>query len=384
MSATSPRPPSPGHSTLSASFFTHLLRPLARALRAARASVEEADRRYRKFFTRTHLAALVYFHLAEVRSSRSLVRFLESLRSLGRLAHWIPTHLSCVADAHNGRKPAAFQAVLAALCRVAQGRVGHRLPPHLRGVRAVDSSFFRALRSMLWARYRKGERGVRMHLAFDPDQRLPDTLILRPGASDERAAARRMIRARFTYLLDRGYPSCWLLQAIAKAKAFFLCRLPIDAPLERVGVHTARPRGPIREDSLVLYTPGRPDAVAGRILVIRRPGQEDVLLFTNRFDLDAHEVANLYRQRWSIELFFRWAKSNGADKHWIGRSRNAVHLQLLSKLIAYLLLLLVLHPLTRAVDLPRALLEIVRTQLFAPARMALRELRAVPLPWPTS
>ena len=126
MKATSPRPPSPGHSTLSASFFTHLLRPLARALRTARASVEEADRRYRKFFTRTHLASLVYFHLDEIRSSRSLVRFLEGLRSLGRLTHWIPTHLSCVADAHNHRDPAAFEAVLAALCRVAQGQVGHQ------------------------------------------------------------------------------------------------------------------------------------------------------------------------------------------------------------------------------------------------------------------
>jgi len=222
-----------------------------------------------------------------------------------------------------------------------------------------------------------------MHLAFDPDQRLPDTLILRPGASDERAAARRMIRAGFTYLLDRGYPSCWLLQAIAKAKAFFVCRLPIDAPLLGVGVHSP-PKGPIREDSLVLYAPGRSDAVAGRLIAIRRRGEEDVLLFTNRFDLDAHEIANLYRQRWSIELFFRWAKSNGADKHWIGRSRNAVLLQLLSRLIAYILLLLVLHPLTRAIDLPRALLEIVRTQLFAPARTALRELRAVPLPCPTT
>jgi len=121
--STSPRPPSPGHSTLSASFFTHLLRPLAKAVRTAQASLEKADRRYRKFFTRTHLAALVYFHLAEVRSSRSLVPLLETLRSLGRLTHWIPTHLSCVADAHNHRDPAAFHAVLAALCRVAQAEV---------------------------------------------------------------------------------------------------------------------------------------------------------------------------------------------------------------------------------------------------------------------
>jgi hypothetical protein len=352
-------------------------------MRAARVHVEEADRRYRKFFTRTHLAALVYFHLAEVRSTRSLVRQLQGIPPLGRLARWISTHVSCVAEANNRRDPAAFEEILRALLPLAQGRLAHRLPPRLRRILAVDSSFFRAVRSMLWARYRVGERGVRAHLAFDPDQRLPEALVLRPGASDERAAAQKMIRSGFTYLFDRGYPGCRLLHAVKKRGAFFLCRLPVNAPLERMGVRLGtKPDASIREDSLVLYAPRRPDAVAGRLVVVRRRGQEPVFLFTNRLDLEAHEISTLYRQRWSIELFFRWAKSNGADRHWIGRSRNAVLLQLLSRLIAYLLLLLVLHPLTLAVDLPRALLEIIRNYLFLPARDALRSLRAVPHPRP--
>jgi hypothetical protein len=384
LSATSPRPPSPGHSTLSGSFFASLLRPLSKAFRSARTQVERADRRYRKFFTRTHLAALVYFHVAEGKSTRSLVRELGRIRPLRRLAHWTPTHLSCVADANNRRDPAAFEGVLAALVVWAKGRVGHRLPPRLRSVLAVDSSFFRALPTMLWARYRHREKGVRAHLAFDPDQRLPVTLILRPGASDERAAAHKMIRRGYTYLMDRGYPGCGLLGAIAKRGAFFLCRLPLDAPLQRLGARKGKRKldGSIREDSFILYAPGRPDSVAGRLVAVRRRGEEDVFLFTNRMDLEAHEISTLYRQRWGIELFFRWAKSNGADRHWIGRTRNAVVLQLLSRLIAYLLLLLVLHPLTRAVDLPRALLEVVRHFLFLPAQAALRELRAVPLPAP--
>ncbi len=384
MSATSPRPPSPGHSTLSGSFFAALLRPLSKALRSARLQVQRADRRYRKFFSNTHLAALVYFHVAEVKSTRALVRDLARIRPLRRLAGWLPTHLSCVADANNHRNPDAFEGVLAALVTWGKGRVGHRLPPRLRAVLAVDSTFFRALRSMLWARYRRGEKGVRAHLAFNVDQRLPETLILRPGASDERAAARRMIRRGYTYLMDRGYPSCRLLHAIKKAGAFFLCRLPVDAPLERVGLRKGKKKLPssIREDSLVLYAPGRPDSVAGRLVVVRRRAEEDVFLFTNRMDLEAHEISTLYRERWGIELFFRCAKANGADRHWIGRTRNAVLLQLLSRLIAYVLQLLVLHPLTRAIDLPRALLEVVRHFLFLPARAALRELRAVPLPAP--
>ncbi len=353
------------------------------AFRSARTAVEKADRRYRKFFTRTHLAALVYFHVAELKSTRALVRELGMTRPLRRLAHWSPTHVSCVADANNRRDPGALEALLATLAAWARGRVGHRLPLRLRSVLAVDSSFFRALRTMPWARYRKGERGVRAHLAFDPDQRLPQTLILQAGASDERAAARSMIRRGYTDRMDRGYPGCRLLHAIKKRDAFFLCRLPIDAPLQRLGARQAKKIDPsIREDSFVLYAPGRPDSVAGRLVAVRRRREEDVFLFTNRMDLEAHEISTLYRQRWAIELFFRWAKSNGADRHWIGRTRNAVVLQLLSRLIAYLLLLLVLHPLTRAVDLPRALLEVVRHFLFLPAQAALRELRAVPLPAP--
>jgi hypothetical protein len=344
--------------------------------------VEKADRRYRKFFTDTHLAVLLYFHRAEVKSSRSLVRQIEVLRPVEKLARWLPTHLSSVADAHNRRDPGAFEAVLLQLLSIARGRVLHRLPPKLRGLLAVDSSFFRALRSMLWAKYRRGERGVRAHVGFDPDQRMPEKLILRPGASDERAAAKRMIEPGITYLMDRGYPSCELLGTISRKKAFFLVRLPLDAPLYRIGEHSRDFRKPILEDSLALYAPTREDSVAGRLIRVPRKGEEDVLLFTNRFDLKAEEIAMLYRQRWGIELFFRWLKSNGADKHWIGRSRNAVLLQLLSRLIAYVLLLLVLHPLTRAIDLPRALLEIVRSYLLVPARQALRELRAVPLPDP--
>jgi DDE family transposase len=324
--ATSPRPPSPGHSTLSGSYFASLLLPLSRAFRSARTTIEKADRRHRKHSTRTHLAALVYFHVVELKSTRSLVRELGKTRPLRRLAHWSPTHVSCVADANNRRDPGAFAAW-------PKRRVGHRLPSRLRSVLAVDSSCFRAIRTMLSARYRKGERGVCAHLAFDADQRLPRTPILHAGASDERAAARRMIRGGVTYLMDRGYPGCRLLHAIKRHDAFFLCRLPLDAPLQRLRGRPAKKLDPsIREDSFVLYAPDRRDSAAGRLLAVRRRGEEDVFLLTNRMDLEAHGISTLYRQRSAIELFFRSAKSNEGDRHWIGRTRNAVVLQFLSRL----------------------------------------------------
>lgn len=376
MDATRRRPTSPGQSSPDLSLFESLLRPLEAALDGIPDVLEEADKRYRKFFARAHLRALLYFHFAHLPSGRALVRALKTEPRLREIVGWPDIHLTSVADAHGSRDLAFVEAALQAVARTALPRVRHRLPPRLRAVRAVDSTFIGAVASMVWARYREGERGVRLHTVFDPDQRLPDGLILRAGASDERAAAERLLKPGLTYIFDRGYPSVRLLRAVEKKQAFYICRLPVGAPVLRLGTRTGDRSAAIVEDSIVQYAPESSDPVTARLVVVRREREEDLWVLTNRWDLSADEIAVLYRERWSIEFFFRWLKADGADEHWIGRSRHAVLLQVLTKFLSYLLSLLVLHARTLAVELPIAFREAVQRNLLMPLRVARRALRA--------
>jgi IS4 transposase len=76
-----------------------------------------------------------------------------------------------------------------------------------------------------------------------------------------------------------------------------------------------------------------------RRIEVRRPDKNTpLILVTNDFDRPAHEIAALYKKRWDIELFFKWIKQNLRIKHFLGRSENAVKIQIYTALISYLLL----------------------------------------------
>ncbi|MFN4012152.1 MAG: transposase, partial [Pannonibacter sp.] len=100
-----------------------------------------------------------------------------------------------------------------------------------------------------------------------------------------------------------------------------------------------------------------------REITVRISTGKILRILTNDLDAPAEDIAELYKQRWQIELFFKWLKQNLKIRHFIGTSENAVRTQIFVALIAYILLRIV-HATQRAIPQPRAFARLLRLNIM--------------------
>ncbi|MCY1445498.1 Transposase DDE domain protein [compost metagenome] len=152
-----------------------------------------------------------------------------------------------------------------------------------------------------------------------------------------------------TYVFDKGYCDYNWWHQIDQSGAHFVTRLKRNAhfsPVSRQSI-TAEVEGVIAADDLVCLSKKhlnkkrinqyRQQPVR-RIEVVREDHDTPLVLVTNDFSRSAMEIADLYRQRWQIELFFKWIKQKLNLKRYLGFSENAVRIQIYCALITYLLM----------------------------------------------
>jgi len=222
----------------------------------------------------------------------------------------------------------------------------------LRGLTAVDGSLLPALPRMAWALWRDDQnRAAKLHLHYDVFQALPIEATLTPGNGSERRELRLTLQEGRLYVLDRGYLGYEFFQEIIDAKASFICRIKNNSAYRVVETRSlseqAAAAGVIEDlivDKLGSDHHGNPLKQRIRIVKVqtqdvRSNGEPVVLvLATDRLDLDADLVALGYRQRWSVELFFRWLKCILGCRHLLLTSPDGVALQIYTALIASLLI----------------------------------------------
>lgn len=231
---------------------------------------------------------------------------------------------------------------------------------------AVDGSLIDAVPTMAWALWLdEDHRAAKLHLEFDLVKQAPANATVTHGSGDERTVLRENLCAGKLYVTDRGYADYGLLADILDAGSSFVARLRHDAVYEvleeRPVSASARAAG-IEQDLIVKLgsasapelhdrkirlirihvhdtdaRPGRPNAKKG----LRKPsGDYTILLATDQLDLDAELLADLYRYRWQIELFFRWLKKILDIEHLLSRNHNGLTIMLYCALIASLLVAL--------------------------------------------
>src|SRR5690606_2611106 len=149
-------------------------------------------------------------------------------------------------------------------------------------------------------------QGLKIHVGLDAQQLAPTYVNVTPANLNDLSDALQMpIEAGVTYVFDKGYCDYNWWHRIDQAGSVFVTRLKKNANVAR-----------IRE-------------------LTKKPG---LILITNDFKRSAQQIAALYKQRWQIELFFKWIKQHLKLKHYFGCSENAVRLQIYSALLAFLLL----------------------------------------------
>ena len=311
--------------------------------------VEEhgADAGVRRLSTRSQLVALLYAQLAGAASLREIETAMTSHSA--RLYHLGASEVSrsTLADANRLRPHQVFSGLFAAL--VAQAGRGLRKASG-EAVRLIDSTGLRlAGMAADWSRFSTGVCGAKAHVIYDPDAERPLYLEVTPARVNDITAAKAMpLEPGATYVFDLGYYDYGWWAKLDRMGCRIVTRLKKNTPLA-VAAEQALPDGsellydrigllPERLSSTRKNPFGDPVREIGVLLEAGRP---PLRVVTNDLDAPAQEIADLYKRRWAIELFFRWVKQTLKIRHFIGRSENAVRIQIATALIAYLLLRLV-------------------------------------------
>jgi IS4 transposase len=307
--------------------------------------VEEhgADTRIRTLSTKGQLVALLYAQLAGAVSLREIEAAMQSHSA--RLYHLGGREVSrsTLADANARRPFAVFQGLFEIMA--ARASRGLRRATG-EAVRLIDSTGLR-LSGMAsdWARFSQGVNGAKAHILYDPDAGRPLYLQVTTAKVNDITIAKAMpIEPGATYVFDLGYYDYGWWAKLNETGSRIVTRLKKNTPLTVVKDQTLPEGSALLYDhighlpSRLAYSRSNPFQDPVREIGVMTDEGKILRVVTNDLDAPAQEIADLYKRRWAIELFFRWIKQTLKITHFVGRSENAVRIQIAVALIAYLIL----------------------------------------------
>jgi hypothetical protein len=344
-----------------------------------------ADRLVRKLTTKRHFIALLYGQLSGSTSLREIVTGMASHET--RLYHVgaTPVKRSTMADANSKRPWQVFSELFAQM--LPQAHRGLRRAA-ADAVRLIDSTSVRLSGlSEGWATFSADVFGAKAHIVYDPNADRPVYFAVTPANVNDITAAKAMpIEPGATYVYDLGYYDYSWWAGLDDAGCRFVTRLKKNTPFSVVKENRVPKNGNIVSDRIG-HLPARlansrnnPLQVPVREISVIIDTGKLLRIVTNDLDALAEEIADLYKQRWQIELFFRWVKQTLRIRHFIGVSENAVRTQIAVALIAFLILRMA-QLAQKAVHSPLEFARLVRTNLMhrRPINQLLEPLQSIPI-----
>ena len=214
-------------------------------------------------------------------------------------------------------------------------------------VYAFDSTTIDLCLSLFpWAQFRRHKSAVKIHTLLDLHGNIP-TNVYATGAQvhDVNLLDQLPPEAGAFYRLDRGYLDFARLYRLAQACAFFVTRAKQNTQVYRRRSHPVDPSSGVRSDQTVRLTGPKTSrfypAVLRRVRYFDAEKEMRLIFLTNNFLLPALTIAQLYRARWQVELFFRWIKQHLHIKAFFGTSQNAVKTQIWVAIAVYALVAIV-------------------------------------------
>jgi transposase len=204
---------------------------------------------------------------------------------------------------------------------------------------------------------------------LDLSKEIPEQVFINVGEADDNAEILKLkLHPGFTYIFDRGYCSHTVYSHFNENGIFFITRLPPRWSYETKEEFEIEKGTNIVSDKLIKLGKNQQEVKGDlRLITLINDKDEIIQFLTNRFDLKATEIAEIYRKRWNIELFFRWVKQYLRIKRFLGTTPNAVYSQIYIALITYLLT--VLFKLTVNSNLSNLdIFRIIKHNLFQPIK----------------
>jgi putative transposase len=364
------------------SILGNLLKPISRRWFDALVDRHDGNAYDKEFESWDHVVALIYAQLAGIGSLRALEAAWNANAhhhyhlGVGRLAR------STLADANARRPLAIFAETFAKLSGLADRLVRQEGDEMLR---LIDASPIPLGKVIEWAKRNGRIRGLKLHVVYDPVSDNPTFVDITDANVNDIEVGRMVpIEAGYTYVFDKAYCRYDWWASIAAAGASFVTRMKKTA---RFRAQHGRPIEQAKGDGFTILDDAEVKlvskgdsklAIPMRRIRLRRDDGTKLTLLTNDLERSAVDIAGLYKTRWQIELLFRWIKQHLKIRKFLGNNDNAIRLQLLAAMIAYVLLRI-------AARLHRVTLPILRfTDLVARCIFERRHIAAIERPPPVN
>jgi Transposase DDE domain/Domain of unknown function (DUF4372) len=304
----------------------------------------KAERHARGFASWDHFVAMLFCQLADAQSLREIVGGLSSCG--GRLEQFgmkAPKR-STLAYANRHRPWELFRNIFYKTSERCQAELGYRTKFRFKNrLLSIDSTVVTlALKMFPWATWSRQKGAVKLHLTLDHAGYLPEAMVITTGNYSELTVAQRRRYARGTILvMDRGFVHFrWFAQLNASG-VFFVTRMKDDISYEVTKTQPiVKDKGIVGDQHIHLTSKHSrkryPDPL--RLVTIQTDKGEQLEFLTNQMTLAASTIAEIYKDRWQIETFFKLLKQNLRIKTFIGTSINAVWIQIWTAMIAMLLI----------------------------------------------
>src|SRR5574344_198768 len=307
--------------------------------------------RYVKQFTCwNQLLALMFGQLSNRESLRDLIVAFEAHQSkcfhlgLGRK----PIARTTLATANQNRDYRIFEEF--AFYMMGQAREKRATDIFKLGgkVYAFDSTTIPLCLSVFWwAKFRKKKGGVKAHVLYDLEAQVPAFYhITTASVYDSKVMPEIPYETGAYYVFDRGYNNFGELYRIQRLEFFFVVRAKINLQYKCVRWKRRMPKNILTDAEIELMVYKSRKDYPENLRLVRYYDEEqdrEFLFLTNAMDLTAMQIADLYKNRWQIELFFKWLKQHLKIKKFWGTTENAVRIQICSAIITYCLVAIVQH-----------------------------------------
>lgn len=303
----------------------------------------KAERHARGFRSWDHFVAMLFCQLADAQSLREITGGLSSCQGrLEQLGTKVPKR-STLAYANKHRSWELFRNVFYNTSNRCRAEIGNKTKFRFKNrLLTIDSTVVTLCSKMFpWATYSRQKGAVKLHFTLDHAGYLPEAMVITTGKYSELTVLRRRQYARGTILvMDRGFVDFGWFGELNQNGVVFVTRIKTDTRYEIVEHRPVAGNGIISDDVIRLTSPQtrRRYSETLRLVTLETPEGKRLEFLTNQMTLAASTIADIYKDRWQIEVFFKLLKQNLRIKSFVGTSANAVWIQIWTALIAMLLI----------------------------------------------
>lgn len=323
----------------------------------------QGNKSVKHFTCWNQLLCMIFGQLSARESLRDLITIIEAHQSKSyHLGFGKSITRSNLSKANEKRNHKIFEEFANHLIGIAQLKNSNDTFDIKGNIYAFDSSTVDLCLSVFcWAHFRKTKAGIKLHTLFDVNTQIPVFIhITKANIHDVNAMDVIDYEPLAYYIFDRAYVDYKRLYRITKAKAYFVVRAKSNIKFNRMYSNTVDKTTGIKYDQIGkiegFYTSKDYPEKLRKVKFVDKENGKTLVFLTNNFELSANDIALLYKQRWQVELFFKWIKQHLKVKTFWGRTENAVRIQINIAIITYCLISII----AKDLKINRSIYEIIQ------------------------